>query len=206
MSRAVTVVLADDHPFMRRGILDVLRGADGIEVVAEVADGAAAIAAIRKLAPAVAILDLEMPGMSGLDVLRALGEQGEKTAVALLTMHKDEEVFNAAFDAGAMGYIIKENAVEELVACIRSIARGTPFISPVLSQMLLNRARGTDRLRRDFPGLGRLTPAEMKILKMISEDKTSKEIAAALGISPRTVETIGAIFRRSWGCGGVIRC
>jgi DNA-binding NarL/FixJ family response regulator len=188
MTSPITVVVADDHPLMRRGIFDMLRGTEGVKVVGEAGDGEDALAAIRKLKPAIAILDLEMPGMSGLEVLRVARREQLKTTVALLTMHKDEEMFNAAFDAGALGYILKDNAVEELDACIRSIARGKPFISSALSQMLLNRARGTNPLRREHPGLTQLTPAEIRILKMIAENKTTKEIAASLGISPRTVE------------------
>lgn len=188
MTSPITVLVADDHPFMRRGILDVLRAVADVNVVGEAGDGQAALAAIRKLQPAIAILDLEMPGMSGLDVLRVARRDELQTTVALLTMHKDEEMFNAAFDLGALGYILKENAVDELEACIRSIALGKPFISAALSQMLLNRARGTDSLRREHPGLAQLTPAETRILKLIAENQTTKEIASALGISPRTVE------------------
>jgi len=187
MSDTITVVIADDHPLMRRGIMGFLVAA-GVQIVAEVGDGKDALAAILQHRPTVAILDVEMPRLSGLEVARAVRDEAIRSAVVLLTMYKDEDMFNAAMDAGAIGYVLKENAVDELLACVRAAAKGEPFISPALSRLLLQRAASADRLRQEKPGLDSLTPAERKILKMISEDKTSKEIADVLGISPRTVE------------------
>jgi DNA-binding NarL/FixJ family response regulator len=184
----ISVIIADDHPLMRRGIRDVLATAEDISILSEVSNGADALACIREKRPNVAVLDVEMPGMSGLDVACAVRDAKLTTGIALLTMHKDEEFFNSAMNAGALGYILKENATDELLNCVRATARSEPFISPALSRILLNRARGGEQLRKSHPKLVALTPSERRILKLISEDKTTKEIAEINGISPRTVE------------------
>jgi DNA-binding NarL/FixJ family response regulator len=188
MSVDITLVIADDHPIVRRGMADLLTGETDLKILTQLANGADALKSIRELKPTVAVLDVEMPGMNGLDVARAIRDNVAQTAVVLLTMYREEHVFNAAVDAGVRGYILKENAETELLACIRSVAKGDTFFSPSLSHLLLNRASATARLKKEKPGLNSLTPTERRILKMISEDKTSKEIADALGISPRTVD------------------
>ena len=130
-----------------------------------------------------------MPGMSGLQVARVLHERGHRSAIILLTMHENETLFNEAIDIGILGYVLKENAVDDVVRAIRTVASGRTFISPSVSEFLVRRSRGKSELRKDKPGLEQLTPAERRILKQVAEDKTSKEIADALGISVRTVAT-----------------
>jgi DNA-binding NarL/FixJ family response regulator len=188
MSAEIALIIADDHPIVRRGIIDVIVAERGLKILAQVTNGSDAIKAIRQHRPNVAILDIEMPEMNGLEVARAVRDGGLPTAIVLLTMYKDKQVFNAAVDAGVAGYVLKENAETELLACIRSVAQGQSFFSPSLSSLLLDRGALSAQLRRQKPGLEGLTPTERKIIKLIAEDKTSKEIAETLGISPRTVD------------------
>ena len=158
-------------------------------LVGQASAGDEALELITRSKPAIAILDVNMPGLTGLEVARRLISAGTESRIILLTMHEDEALFNEAIDIGVLGYVLKENAVADLVQAIRAVASGRTFISPSVSDFLLRRNRETAILRKEKPGLDQLTPAERRILKQIAEDKTSKEIADALTISVRTVET-----------------
>ena len=188
MNTEIKLIIADDHPLIRRGVIDLIAAEQGMKILAQVNDGLAAWKLIQEQAPTIALLDIEMPLKNGLEVARMARDAGSPTAIVLLTMHKEEHVFNAAVDAGVRGYVLKDNAEAELISCIREVARGGSFFSPMLSQFLLHRASLSRLLRVKKPGLESLTPTQRRILKMISEDRTSKEIADTLGISPRTVD------------------
>jgi DNA-binding NarL/FixJ family response regulator len=188
MSSNSAIVIADDHPVFRRGLRMVIDSEPGLEVVAEVDDGPAAIAAIETHQPKLVVLDVNMPGMNGFDVVRAMQAARSPTAVVFLTMHKDEAMFNAAMDLGVEGYILKDSAVTDITGCIKSVLAGRPYISPQLSEFLLTRSRRSEALNRELPQLQRLTPTESRILKMIADYKTSKEIADILCIHSRTVD------------------
>ena len=188
MKSAITVLIADDHAIFRRGLREVLSEEPAIEVVAEVGDGAAALQKLRELKPRIAVLDLDMPQMNGLQVAKKISELKLPVAVVMLTMHKEEMLFNEAMNAGIPGFLLKENAASDLLACIHAVLAGQPFISPSLSSFLLNRRLGAQQLLEDKPELERLTAAERRVLKLIAEDLTSKEIAEQLGISAHTVE------------------
>ncbi len=186
---SISVFTADDHPIFRRGLFDILGEEDDLRLLGQASAGDEALKQILSLQPDIAILDMDMPGMSGLDVARALEPRKIRTRIILLTMHEDETLFNEAINLGVLGYVLKENAVDDVVTAIRAAAEGRTFISPSVSDFLLRRNREKTELRQQKPGLEQLTPAERRILKQIAEDKTSKEIADALGISARTVET-----------------
>jgi DNA-binding NarL/FixJ family response regulator len=188
MKNPVTVLIADDHPIFRKGLCEVLSEDATIKVVAEVGDGLAALEKLRELKPAAAVLDLDMPRMNGLQVAKKVFELKLPVAVVILTMHKEELLFNEAMNAGVPGFLLKENAANDLLNCIHAVAKGQPFISPALSSFLLNRKTGSEKLLEQKPELERLTASERRILKMIAEDMTSKEIADRLGLSPHTVE------------------
>jgi DNA-binding NarL/FixJ family response regulator len=188
MKSSVTVLIADDHPIFRKGLCEVLSEDQTIKVVAEVADGLTALQKIRELKPRAAVLDLDMPQMNGLQVAKKIAELKLPVAVVMLTMHKEEMLFNEAMNAGIPGFLLKENAASDLLGCIHSVVRGESFISPSLSSFLLNRKMAGQKLIEEKPELEKLTAAERRILKLIAEDLTSKEIAERLEISVHTVE------------------
>src|SRR5215471_438367 len=188
MNKTITVLIADDHPIFRKGLCEVLNEDPAIKLVAEVADGLAALHEIRRLKPYVAVLDLDMPQMNGLQVTRKISELKLSVAVTMLTMHKEEMLFNEAMNAGVPRFLLKENAASDLLGCIHAVAGGQPFISPALSAYLLNRKMSAQKFIQEKPELEKLTAAERRILKLIAQDLTSKEIAERLGISAHTVE------------------
>jgi len=188
MKSPITVLIADDHPIFRKGLCDVLSEDPAIKLVAEVADGLAAFQKVRELKPHAAVLDLDMPHMNGLQVAKKISELKLPVAVVMLTMHKEEMLFNEAMNSGILGFLLKENAANDLLGCIHAVVGGQSFISPSLSCFLLNRKMGSQKLFEEKPELEKLTTAERRILKLIAEDLTSKEIAGRLGISAHTVE------------------
>jgi DNA-binding NarL/FixJ family response regulator len=188
MKDPIKVLIADDHPIFRKGLCEVLSEDPAIHLVAEVADGLAALQEIRQLKPHAAVLDLDMPQMNGMQVAKKVSELKLPVAVIMLTMHKEEMLFNEAMNAGVLGFILKENAASDLLGCIHAVVGGDSFISPSLSSFLLNRKTDAQKLIEEKPELQKLTAAEQRILKLIAEDLTSKEIAERLGISPHTVE------------------
>lgn len=188
MKTEVNIIIADDHPIFRRGLRGVIETESNFNVVAEADDGAAAFNLIQSLKPDVAVLDVNMPEMTGIDVVRKLQTERSDVKIIFLTMHRDEEFFNTAMDLGALGYILKDSAVTDIVACIKSVSRNQPFISSTLSSLLLNRSRRGEELKKEMPQLERLTPTERRVLQLIADYKTSKEIAEILCIHSRTVD------------------
>jgi DNA-binding NarL/FixJ family response regulator len=188
MKPVITLVIADDHPIFRAGLRQVLETDDALHVLAEAGDGEEALAAIESFRPDLAVLDIDMPRLDGLDVARTLRDRRSSTRIILLTLHTDAWFLNTALDAGVQGYVPKESAVAEIAGAIKSVHAGQEYISPVLSRLLIERSRRAATLVTDLPALERLTPTELKVLKLVAEIKTTKEIAEALCISPRTVE------------------
>jgi DNA-binding NarL/FixJ family response regulator len=186
MSEPVRIVLADDHPIFRRGLREVLDAQPDFQVVAECSDGEEALVAIERERPGIVVLDVGMPKQDGFAVVRALRERGDTTEVVLLTMHARDDLLREAFSLGVRAYVVKEAAVLDIVHAIREVLGGRPFISSSLSASLLTGAEAPDA--GIPPELRRLTPAEMRILRLIAEFKSSKEIADELGIHYRTVE------------------
>ena len=139
--------------------------------------------------PDIAIFDVHMPKLTGLQAARRLIDSKSATKIILLTMHEDEDLLHEALQLGIHAYVLKENAVEELVHAVHAVAEGRTFLSATLTGLLLRRRAQTEALRREKPGLDCLTPSERRILRLIAEDKTSKEIAGQLGCAVRTVET-----------------
>jgi DNA-binding NarL/FixJ family response regulator len=186
--KPITVLIADDHPIFRKGLRDVLSEDATIRLVGEAADGVTALQRIRDLKPQAAVLDLDMPEMNGLELAKKISELKLPVALVILTMYKEERIFNEAINAGILGYVLKENAASDLLNCIHAVVAGQSFISPSLSSFLLSRKARTQIFLDQTPELQTLTPAERRILKLIAEDLTSKEIGDRLGISFHTVE------------------
>ena len=188
MKPEIRVVIADDHPVYRRGLGVVIAADPALKIVAEAEDGDAALARVREEEPDVAVLDVDMPHKGGFEVVREMRPLNLRTAVIFLTMYKDEGLFNTAMDLDVKGYILKDSAVADIVAGIKAVAAGQNYISSPLATYLVNRGRRRTALVEHKPSLNDLTPAERRVLRLTAENKTSREIAAELFISPRTVE------------------
>jgi DNA-binding NarL/FixJ family response regulator len=189
MAKKIRVLLADDHPAFRDGLRAAILGVAELQLVGEAADGDTALQLIRDLQPDVAVLDIAMPKLSGLQVARQLQQRGTPLAhIVFLTMHNERDMFDKAMDAGAKGYVLKESAVTDIVESIRTVATGRHYLSPGISHYLVQRAEYQETFRKTQSGLDSLTSAERRVLKLISLDRTSKEIADELGVSPRTIE------------------
>lgn len=187
MKTEIRIVIADDHPLFRKGLRSAIESDPSLKVVAEAEDGETALKQIQTLQPEVAILDVTMPQMDGFEVMRAIQADSLPVAVIFLTMHDDDRFLNAALNHGAKGYVLKDSAVNDVLACIRAVTRGRSFISPQLSSYLLNRHAGANSLTERWPGLNNLTATERKVLRLIAANKTSKEIADELCIAEGTV-------------------
>jgi DNA-binding NarL/FixJ family response regulator len=188
MKSEISVLIADDHPVFRQGLRQIIETEAGLKVVAEAADGAAALEQMRQLKPQIAILDIHMPQMKGFDVARAVQQENLSTQIIFLTMYNDERTFNQALNLGAKGYLLKDSAISDIVASIKAVAAGQHYISAAISTYLINRSARAASLAAKTPSLQDLTPTEQRILKLIAEYKTSKEIADLLFINYRTVE------------------
>ena len=188
MENSISVLIADDHPTFLRGLVGLIEGDGAFKLVYAVQEGRMALEHIKKLKPDVAILDMSMPGMTGLEIVHELRKENLQTEFVILTTYKDEEYFNRAIDLGVKGYILKENTEEELLESLKIVVGGKHYISPTLSEYLLIKVKKMQSLIEENPSLKNLTSTERQILKLISGDQTSKEIAEELYISYRTVE------------------
>lgn len=188
MKPEVTVLIVDDHPLLRHGLRDVIGQNPLFEIVGEAPDGEEALRQIASLKPQIVILDIDMPRLNGLETLKMIRELSFPVKVIVLTMYEEEDMFNAAMDLGAKAYVLKENTANDIVAAIEKVDRDEEFVSAL---MLEAGKRRTDRVRDlllNKPQIESLTPAERKILKLVGEDYTSKEIADRLKLSVRTVD------------------
>lgn len=176
MSTNLRLVVVDDHPIFRRGLIDVVRQA-GHQVVAEAGDGASALALPQLHALDVAIVDVGLPDMDGISVVRAWRAAGATCAVVFLSLHNEAHIVREAFDAGANAYVLKDRAVDDVIAAIDAAVVGQRFVSAPVASALEAR----DELER-------LTPAELRVVAMLADNLTSGEIAERLGLSLRTVQ------------------
>lgn len=184
----ITLIIADDHPLFRSGLKQAIEANKEFSVLFEATDGEQALDAIEKYSPRIAILDMHMPKMNGLDVLRAVSKNESDTDVIMLTMHNEEELFNRAIDLGVMGYVLKESAVSDIMDSIRTVAMGKQYISPSIAGFLIKRTKRPSISSDTQTQLSELTVMQRKVLQLIAENKTTKEIASILFISPKTVE------------------
>lgn len=184
----IKVLIADDHPVFLSGLSTLIASEKNLSVIAEADNGEAALDKIEEKRPDVAILDVSMPKMNGFEVARRLQTKTSRPELIFLTAYKDEEMFNEAFDLGAKGYVLKSSALDDIINCIEMVARGEYCISPLLTGYLVNRRSQSEILDKNKPGIRDLTPTELKIVRLIAESKTSKEIAGELFVSYRTVE------------------
>jgi len=165
-----------------------LEADSAIEIVGEAGDGQQALRLAEELTPDVIVLDIEMPILNGLQAAQEIIKRRLPVDIIFLTMYKEEDMFNEAMNIGVKGYVLKENAVSDIVNSIKSVASGRYFLSPNISEFLVNKSDRIRSLLRKKPQLENLTVTERKVLKLISEIKTSKEIGDMLHISYKTVE------------------
>ena len=178
----IRVILIDDHALVREGVGRLLEEAPAMRVVGSFEDGAAAVRFAARAEPDVAIVDVSMPGASGIDVARRLRAVSPKTRLLMLSMHARAEYVQQAFWAGAHGYVLKECAGEEVVAAVRAVHAGRRYLSVRISPRTLEDALVEDPLER-------LSAREMEVLKLVVEGNTSLEVATLLGLSPKSIDT-----------------
>jgi DNA-binding NarL/FixJ family response regulator len=188
MNDEIRIVIADDHPIVRKGLRDIIEEEPDLKVTAEAGDGEAGLAQIEKFRPEIAVLDLHMPKMDGFAVATEVRKRKLPSQIIFLTMHDEVDLLHQAMSLGK-GYILKESAVVDIVNGIRTVLAGRPFVSPSMTAALLERRTQADEFQKGMPGLAALTASERRILSMIAAGKATKQIAAELHIHPRTVET-----------------
>ncbi|HKN47585.1 MAG TPA: response regulator transcription factor [Candidatus Polarisedimenticolia bacterium] len=179
----IRVLLADDHQIMRQGLKNLLER-EGFAVVAEASDGRDAIRLAETSHPDVAVLDLAMPALNGVDAGREITRASPRTKAILLTMHKEDPYVLQALNAGISGYVLKSQAAEDLVQAIREVMRGSMYLSPGVSRAVVDAYRAKTDLPPDP-----LSPREREVLQLVAEGKTTKEVAAILGVSVKTAES-----------------
>jgi DNA-binding NarL/FixJ family response regulator len=186
MADEVRILLADDYPVVRKGLKASLEEDSSLKVIAEVGDGEEALVLIKKLRPHLAILDIDMPKLDGLAVAKEVGRLKLETKIIFLSFHKDEDIFQSVLSLGGKGYLLKDSAMQEITAAAHTVMAGQVYLSSAIAIQLLqgnfSNAPAEDPLTSD------LTPSERRILKLIAEGLSSKEIGSELSIHYRTVE------------------
>jgi DNA-binding NarL/FixJ family response regulator len=183
------IVIADDHEVVRQGVRGVLDGEDGFHVVGEAQDGDAAIALVADVQPDVLVLDVNMPGKSGLDVTRELRAAGVSVRILILSMHDEPEYVLQAVRSGADGYVLKDVSPAELRDAVQAVYEGREYFTAQVSRQLSVGLREEIEEQQLRTGLDSLTPRETEVLLLIAEGHTNREAGDRLDISPRTIET-----------------
>ncbi|MBN1448753.1 MAG: response regulator transcription factor [Bacteroidetes bacterium] len=182
----IRIVIADDHPVVRSGLRMMIEHEKDLSIVGEAADGVQALAAIQETRPDVALIDIEMPGLTGLDLLREIRARQCETRCIILTLHDDAVVYRRAAEYGAMGYMLKDSAPRDILRGIRRVAAGDFYLG--LSEAAEGRKDAHPR-SAELLAVDSLTPSERRVLHLIAENKSTREIADELCVSPRTVDT-----------------
>lgn len=183
-----TVVIVDDHPVVRAGMRAVLEAAAGITVVAEGATGPEALRLVARHRPDVLVLDVNLPGLDGVQVTRRLKERGSNTAILVLTVHNDRETLFGLLENGAAGYVLKDEALEALVNAVRSAARGESWLSPAVAGQVVQRAIAQVPAGSAEPVPLCLTPRELDVLRLLAQGLNNAAIARELVVATRTVQ------------------
>ena len=185
----VRIVLADDHPVFRYGLRQIIEAEPGLDVVGEADHGEAALDLIEKIRPSIAILDVAMPKLDGLSLARLLQKLEHPVKTILVTMYREEKLFRNSIEAGVQGYVLKDSAASDIISCIKAVAAGQNYASPELTTYLVSRVRQVDAVQAPDSDMDILTAAERRVLSLLAQYKTSREIAQELFVSPRTIET-----------------
>jgi DNA-binding NarL/FixJ family response regulator len=181
------ILIVDDHAVVRRGVRALLELQKGWEVVGEAQTGREGVNLARRLRPDIVVLDVSLPELNGLDAARQIRRESPQSEILVLTMHHSEELARDVLQAGVRGYVLKSDADENLIAAVESLRRHKPFLTSKVTEFVLD-----DYLRRadvsaEMPHSA-VTPREREIIQLLAEGKTNKEVAAALGVSVKTIE------------------
>jgi DNA-binding NarL/FixJ family response regulator len=188
MSSIKTLLIADDHPIFRKGLMDLLQHSFPKVKIIECHNGTEAIDGILKQKPDIAVLDINMPEANGLDVCKRVIKEQSTTKIIILTMYQEKEMIKNAMLSGAMGYILKDNAVDEIMDCVNTVANGENYIGTAMLPYHNELSIEDKKKQQLVEGLKALSQAELKTLKLVSQNKTSKEISELLFLSEKTVE------------------
>jgi DNA-binding NarL/FixJ family response regulator len=183
----IKVVIADDHPIFRAGLKQIIESSPRCKVIGDAPDGQSALRMVEELRPDVAVLDINMPSLNGMSVVEQIRQKRLPGEIIFLTMHGEEAMFNRALGLGVKGYVLKDSAVTDIVNSINAVVGGQSFTSPAVTSYLFKRISNR-AASNQLPGIADLSLTERKILSLIAEYKTSKEIADELHIHYRTVE------------------
>jgi len=183
----IRVLVAGDHTVVRQGVVSLLEAGGDCEVVAQASDGVEAVEKALETRPDVAVLDIGMPRLSGLEAVRRIRQEAPKVRVLVLTMHEEEEYVVHLVRAGASGYLVKDSAAGELLAAVRALSRGHGYFGPYAARVLAEQYRHPEAAQAADP-YGALTAREREVFHLVVDGKTTKEVAKALGISPKTAE------------------
>jgi two-component system response regulator NreC len=184
----IRILLADDHSILRAGLRVLLNAEPDFDVIGEVADGNQVLQLASALCPDLVLMDINMPGLGGIEATRRLKEMMPETRVLILTVHEDETLLRGAIQAGASGYVIKRAAETELIAAIQAISRGDMYIHPAMTRALLKGLTPAPPSKSDVNPQPTLTKREIDVLRLIARGYTNSQIAEQLSVSPRTVE------------------
>jgi DNA-binding NarL/FixJ family response regulator len=186
----ITVVLADDQALVRRGFRLILEAEPDIEVVAEAEDGQQAIDAVRRHRPAIVLMDIQMPGLDGLEATRRiLTPAGNQTRVQILTTFERDDYVFEALQIGASGFLLKTAPPEDLLTAVRVVSRGEALLSPSVTRRVIQEVTRHQRRAPRSPDVDRLTQRELEVLRLVAEGRSNAEIAAELYLSEATVKT-----------------
>jgi len=200
------ILLADDHEVVRAGLRALLEEQSGWEVVAEAVDGRDAVEKATKLKPDVVVIDIAMPSLNGLEAVRQIVKTVPNTKVLVLTMYDSDPLIQQVLQAGARGYLLKSDAGRDLVSAIDALRRNKTFFTPKVSQMVLEGYLDKSPKEKEAEGEPeslRLTSRQREIVQLLAEGKSSKEVAAVLGLSVKTAETHRANIMRKLDCHSV---
>lgn len=180
-----TIFIADDHDIIREGIKAILRRQSDYEIIGEARDGQEALDNIASLKPDVLLLDITMPGKTGLEIIEQALKKSPTTRILIISVHKANAYVMQALSLGAKGYLSKENAADDLLQALRKIVSGQPYLDPKVSDGLIKKITNPQEAPE---GKNLLTDREAEVVRLVAEGKAAKEIANLLSLSPRTVE------------------
>ena len=202
--RPVQILLADDHEVVRKGLRALLEAQPRWKVIAEATDGREAVEKSQTMHPDVAIVDIGMPSLNGLEATRQIVKKAPRTRVLVLTMHDSNPLIQQVVKAGARGYVLKSDVAGDLVSAVEALCRDQTFFTSKVSQIILDRYVGKSDLPENIADPDSpLTPREREVVQLLAEGKSSKEVAAVLGISVKTAETHRINLMRKLDCHSV---